>query len=63
MEYDDLFVPSINEEVTVPTALYSPFQQGGDQLTATCARGAKKAKMSANIPLKSWKGLFLLLFY
>ena len=58
MEYDeDLFVPSINEEVTVPKALFSPVLLGGDQLTAARARGAKKAKVSANIPLKRLEGI------
>ena len=58
MEYDeDLFVPSINEEVTVPKALFSPVLLGGDQLTAARDRGAKKAKVSADIPLKRLEGI------
>ena len=58
MEYDeDLFVPSINEEVTIPKALFSPVLLGGDQLTAAHARGAKKAKLSADIPLKRLEGI------
>ena len=58
MEYDeDLFVPSINEEVTIPKALFSPVLLGEDQLTAARARGAKKAKVSADIPLKGLEGI------
>ena len=38
----------------VPTALFSPVLLGGDQLTAARARGAKKAKVSADICVVSW---------
>ena len=58
MEYDgDLFVPSINEDITIRKALFSPVLLGGDQLTAAHVRGAKKAKVSANIPLKRLVGI------
>lgn len=50
-------IHSSNEIVMVPKAVFSPVLLGGDQLTASRVRGAKKAKVSDNVPSNRFEGI------
>ena len=43
--------------VTVPKAVFSPVLLGGDQLTAARVRGAKKTKVSDEVPANKLEGI------
>ncbi len=58
IEYEEeLTIPSIGEAVKVAKAKFSPLLLGGDQLTAARARGAKKAKVSSDLPIERLEGI------
>ena len=58
MEYtEELYIALIDDTVHVPHALLHPIILGGDQLTAARGRGAKKAKVHADIPASRLEGL------
>lgn len=58
IEYqEELLIPSIGQTVKVPRAKFSPLLFGGDQLTAARIRGAKKAKVSSDLPIERLEGI------
>ncbi len=54
---EEIVIPSSGEAVKVPKARFSPVLLGGDQLTAARVRGAKKAKVSADVPSTRLEGI------
>ena len=54
---EQCFIPSSDSTVQVPKAVFHPIIIGGDQLTASRARGAKKAKVHADSPVSRLEGL------
>lgn len=58
IEYQEEFlIPSIGQVVQVSKATLSPVLLGGDQLTAARIRGAKKAKVSSDLPVERLEGI------
>lgn len=54
---DDVIIPGTSETVAVPRAVFCPILLGGDQLTAARVRGAKKAKVSDELPANRLEGI------
>lgn len=54
---EEQVIPSNGQVVKVSKARFSHVLLGGDQLTAARARGAKKAKVSADVPSIRLEGI------
>ena len=54
---EEVYVPSLDENVEVYKARSFPIIVAGDQLTAARARGAKKAKCNSGSPTSRFEGL------
>ena len=54
---EQCFIPSSDSTVQVLKGVFHPIIIGGDQLTASRARGAKKAKVHADSPVSRLEGL------
>ena len=58
MEYtQDMPVPSSQEEVPVPQAIFYPILFGGDHIMAARARGARRARINSLTPVAHLEGV------
>ena len=58
MEYtQDMPVPSSQEEVPVPQAIFYPILFGGDHIMAARARGARRARVNSLTPVARLEGI------